>query len=186
MKIIKGVSARDFEASAYHQGNFKLSDFSGRKVMLSFYRNVACPFCNFRIHKLMKYKPKWEDKLHMIMVFESEVSVMKHSRVVDEIPPEMIISDPKKTLYELYGVEDDLEKLKRTSFPKTGNSEEQYLGIKAAGWLNPEIKENTSGIYPADILIDENFKVFDVFYGKAINDHIPIERIEDFIGMKLY
>lgn len=45
---------------------------------------------------------------------------------------------------------------------------------------NPHVK-----IVPADFLLDEKGNVVDLWYGRDTSDHIPIERIYDFVNKKL-
>lgn len=40
---------------------------------------------------------------------------------------------------------------------------------------------NTNNILPADFLIDENGYIVEAYYGQDIGDHIPFERIENFL-----
>jgi len=53
MKLKEGQLAPDFTALDADGNEMKLSDYKGKKIIIGFYRNVACPFCNRRVHSIM-------------------------------------------------------------------------------------------------------------------------------------
>lgn len=56
MKLSAGTKAPDFEMQDINGKPIWLSDYRGKKIVLGFFRNVNCPFCNLRVHELMKMK----------------------------------------------------------------------------------------------------------------------------------
>lgn len=44
MKLKEGNEAPDFVAEEIYGKEVKLSNYRGNKIILSFYRNVSCPF----------------------------------------------------------------------------------------------------------------------------------------------
>jgi peroxiredoxin len=85
--------------------SIKLSDFKGRTVILSFFRDVSCPFCNRRAFEHSRsYKQLLRDGIEVIAVFsftsqEIREFVAKYPRCF------RIIGDPKLEIYNQYGIE---------------------------------------------------------------------------------
>ncbi|WP_028670608.1 peroxiredoxin family protein [Saccharospirillum impatiens] len=153
-----------------------LSDYRGKKVMLSFFRDAACPFCNFRVHELTHRYKSWQDKgLEVVAVFCSPGAdvrdyVARHPR------PFRLVSDPDLTLYDRYGVEQSSTALIRAmlfKFPRI------IKGMKTGG--RPR-SSPTMKLVPADFLIDEQGRIVETWYGRDASDHIPLDRVHAFIG----
>ena len=180
MKITKGQTAPDFAITDIYGKEIKLSSYKGKKIMLGFFRNVNCPFCNLRVHELKKLREKFEEAgLQMIFVFESKPELLKMSIFHTEVSLIPLIGDPSKVLYKQFGVEQSVVKLLSTFFTK-GMMDD----MKAGKALNlPEDKEATTTLIPADFLIDENFKIATAHYGGHLNDHISIQDIKNFAGI---
>ncbi len=152
-----------------------LADFSGRRVMLSFFRDAACPFCHFRIYELSNHYKKWLDQgLEVVAVFSSTAEEVK-AHVARHPRPFRMIADPDLTLYNQYGVEhSSMALLKALCFklPRI------IRGIVGGGRPrpNPHVK-----LVPADFLIEMDGRVLDVWYGRNTSDHIPLERVQRFV-----
>lgn len=178
MKVTEGKIAKDFINKDIYDNQITLKEFQGKKILLSFFRNVVCPFCNFRVYQLSKFAEKWQEELNMIFVFESPKKNILKSSFHADIQGITLIADPEKELYNLYGVETSFFKVLGSVF--TGkNLRKQYKLVKDLG-IQPKVKENSSKIIPADFLIDEDFRIVAAHYGKSINDHLDIQVIENF------
>lgn len=180
MKIQEGQFARDFTATDINGNAVKLSDFRGKKIILSFYRNVSCPFCNRRVHQLMglNYKLK-QSGTQILFLFESSNEKISSSVFHQGVSPWPVIGDPEKKVYTLYGVEKSSLKMMRTMV-----SSNMIQAKKDVESLNlPEDKDASKNLIPADIFIDENFKVVKAKYGKHIDDHVAMEDLKAFAGL---
>lgn len=158
---------REIDLSAYKTKN--------KKILISFFRNVACPFCTFRIHQLTKKNEKWKDKLEMIFFLESKKQVILRSIFHQEVSPIPIISDFERATYQKYGAEVSTKKTNVTL-----NSKEQmtfYTNLVDKGY-GIDSGEATIHSIPADFLLDENLNIIEVYYGKNLADHLPFEKIE--------
>lgn len=155
--------------------NISIEDFQGQKVLLSFLRTAACPFCNLRVHEMMKKQAEWEDQdLVTIAVFASPASeILKYAGKQD--PPFPIIADPTEYLYRQYGIGHSLlGKLKAMARIR------EIFQIMTKGYFNMEsLFEKT--VMPADFLIDENGIIVHSYYGKDFGDHIPFESIDSWL-----
>ena len=52
MRLSPGQPAVDFSVTDIFGNRISLADYRGKKLLLSFYRYAACPFCNYRVHEL--------------------------------------------------------------------------------------------------------------------------------------
>lgn len=164
---LEDIYGRKIDLSSYKDKN--------KKILISFFRNVACPFCNFRIHQLTKKNEKWKDKLEMIFFLESKKEVVLRSTFHQDVSPIPIISDEKKVLYQEYGVETSAFKFFGTllsSKHRTTFNTAKQMGLAV------DSGEGLTTTIPADFLLDKNLNIIDVYYGKNAGDHLPFENIE--------
>ncbi|WP_020528916.1 redoxin domain-containing protein [Flexithrix dorotheae] len=180
MKLVSGQQAIDFEAKDIHGNHINLNNLKGEKILLSFFRSTACPFCNLRIYQLKSLYPKVKDNLKMVFIFESKKDALLRSPLHGELPMPLI-SDFEKDLHKSYGIEFSLIKTLTSSFnPKFKEH------MKVAKELGMDFKTKEKGtsntLMPADFLIDEHFNIVHAHYGKAVNEHIDMEIIKDFAG----
>lgn len=149
-----------------------------RRTLLCFFRDAACPFCNFRIYELTRHHDDLARLgLDIVAVFSSSQDAVK--RFVARQPrPFKVIADPSSKLHNLYGIERSFwRKLKGilTRVPTL------LQGMRIVGLAGL----NTSNLMPADFLIDEQGRIIEAYYGDDAGDHIPFERIELFIARGL-
>ncbi|MGH8401716.1 MAG: redoxin domain-containing protein, partial [Gammaproteobacteria bacterium] len=77
---------------------------AGRRLLLSFFRDAACPFCNYRIYELTQHHKNLSALgLDIVAVFAStreEVMrfVARHPR------PFRVAAEPSRVAYETYGI----------------------------------------------------------------------------------
>lgn len=178
MKIRPSQAAPDFSIKDINGAAVNLSDYKGKKVMLTFYRNVGCPICNLRFHELQEQAGYFKSKgLVMLAVYESTAENMKQYLEGEECYSTMI-PNPDQRLYKLYGIERSSGKLiKGMVHGAMGKMKEG----KALFKKKIKLDGNTNRI-SADFLIDENGNVKTAYYGKFIGDHLPIEDIKRFLN----
>ncbi len=156
--------------------SISIEDFEGQKVLLSFLRTAACPFCNLRVHEMIKKQAEWEEKdLVTVAVFASPAAeILKYAG--KQKPPFPIIADPTEYLYRQYGIGHSfLGKLKAMTRMK------EILQIMSKGYFNMEsLFEKT--VMPADFLINEKGMIVRSYYGKDFGDHIPFEQVEAWVN----
>jgi thioredoxin-dependent peroxiredoxin len=180
MKLQEGNTAPDFTAIDINGKVVKLSDFGGKKIVLSFYRNVNCPFCNRRVHQIMGNNVRLKDSgVQLIFLFESSNEKLSSSVFHEGISPWPLIGDPDKKVYKQYGVEQSTLKMMKTMFvanPKQAKKDTKDLNL-------PEDKDASMNLIPADFFIDEDFKIVTAHYGKHLDDHVAIEDLKSFAGI---
>jgi thioredoxin-dependent peroxiredoxin len=150
----------------------------GRRTLLCFFRDAACPFCNYRIYELTNhYQALSTLGLDVIAVFTSPPDAVRRF-VARQRRPFRIIADPTARLHELYGIERSFwRKLKGivTRVP------DLIRGLRIVGLAGL----NTTNLMPADFLIDEHGHIVEAYYGNDAGDRIPFEHVELFLARGL-
>jgi peroxiredoxin len=151
---------------------------TGKRTLLCFFRDSACPFCNYRIYELTQhYSALSALGLEVIAVFTSTPDAVRRF-VARQRRPFRIIADPTSRLHGLYGVEQSFwRKLKGivTRVPTL------IKGLRIVGLAGL----NTTNLMPADFLIDEHGNIVESYYGADAGDRIPFERVELFLARGL-
>jgi len=178
MQIELGQQAPDFEVFDVHGERYSLETLRGKNILLSFFRDATCPFCNLRVYELTKKYPELKEKgLVMLAFFNSPKDriirfVGKKSR------PFPMIADPEKDIYKLYSVRSSIMGLMMgmtTRIPRL---------IKAMMLGFPPSMRGDMTQMPADFLIGPDLKVKGIYYGKDLADHIPIRILETFASKR--
>lgn len=156
-----------------------LKSYKGKKVFIGFFRHAGCPFCNLRVHNLMKVREKLvQQNMEMIFFFESSKELMLQSIFHKEVSPVPLIADPQKNWYTIYGIENSLLKTSMshlTSFIQTAVAAKKRnlpLHVMASG--------ESFSTMPAEFLLDENQIIRKIHYAKNLNDRMSIDVILDF------
>lgn len=147
----------------------------GRRTLLCFFRDAACPFCNYRIYELtQQHKGLLALGLDVVAVFASTEEEVK--RFVARHPrPFTVVADPTARAHLRYGIERSfLRKLKAvvTRVPTL------IKGLRIVGLAGFK----TNNLMPADFLIDEEGRIVETHYGSDAGDRIPFERVELFLA----
>src|SRR5690349_17551817 len=104
-RLTAGATAPMFDARDIFDNPITLSDYKGRTLLLSFFRNAACAICNLRTHQLIERYPTYQAKgLDIITVFEATPDSIRQY-VGKQDAPFPIIANKGADLYDLYGVE---------------------------------------------------------------------------------
>jgi thioredoxin-dependent peroxiredoxin len=178
MKISPPQEAPHFKTKDINGKTVNLADYRGKKIMLTFYRNVGCPVCNFRFHELQEQADSFKVKdLILLAVYESTTENMKQY-LEGEDPYALMISNPEQDLYKLYNIDRSMGKMMKGMFH--GAMSKMNKGKKL---FKRKIKQDgNSNRISADFLIDKNGKVQTAYYGKFIGDHLPMYEIKNFIN----
>ncbi len=181
MKIKAGMVAPDFSATDIYNREFRLSDHKGKKIIVSFYRNVSCPFCNRRVHQIMGNNLALQNSgTQLVFLFESSNQKLTQSIFHQGISPWPLIGDPTLTVYKKYGVESSILKSINTLFK--ADIKQARNDVKSLN-LPPNDNETSQNLIPADFLIDENFVVVKAHYGDNIDGHIPLDELKKFANI---
>jgi len=151
-----------------------IAEYKDKRVLLTFYRFVTCPICNFRVSQFMRLYPEIKDDVVVIAVFESSKEYIDEYIGPKGIPFP-VIADPDGVLYKHYGVEVSwfkamLSMLKPLTMMKAMFNNKFRMG-PITGRANR---------VPADFLIDKGGVLHKCYYGSDISDHIPLRQITEF------
>ena len=156
---------------------FQLSDLKGKRVMLSFFRNADCPFCNLRVYELTHEYTAWREAgLEVVTFFSSPAEdVRAHLARGRRARPFRMIADPDLAIYNEYGVEQSATALFKALLFKLPRI---FRGLALGG---KPAKNHHPTLVPADFLLDERGRIVETWYGRDTSDHIPLERVQAFI-----
>jgi len=194
MTIFIGDNAPDFSLMDVNNSTHTLSQHSGRKVMLSFYRSAKCPLCNYAIDELTgRYKKlAWAANLDVIAVFQSATENIDKFILKTRIDgsskeerrsqfPFVVLSDSEQETYAKYGAEKSVRGFVKGSVNVLRGTTECKKYVRCHYQKCGYHLENFTTRLPSDFLIDEDGIIVDCFHAKAINEHIPLDRIDKFL-----
>lgn len=178
MKIALGQKAPNFDVSDVYGERYSLESLRGKNILLSFFRDATCPFCNLRVYELTKKYPELEEKgLVMLAFFNSPTDLIV--RFVGKKPrPFPMIADPEKHIYKLFGVQSSMAGLIIGMITRIPT----MMKAMMLGFL-PSIRGEMTQM-PADFLIGPDLKIKGIYYGKDLADHIPISILETFASKR--
>lgn len=148
---------------------------SGKRTLLAFFRDAACPFCNMQIYRLTQRHAELAALgLEIIAVFASTPEEVRRF-VMTRPRPFPVAAEPSRVAYEIYGLQSSLGGKLKAIFTRFFTLLRGLLLVGFAGL-------KTNNILPADFLIDEEGRIVEAYYGKDAGDHIPFERVELFLA----
>lgn len=179
MKLEVNVSAPIFHLKDVFGRVINLEEYRNKRLLIAFFRHAGCPFCNLRVHSLLKvHEALKADGLEMLFFFESKEQVILRSSFHKEISPIPLIADPEKKWYAQYGLE-----------PSSGKAIVSHL----TSFLQSAIKAKQTGVpmhlmasgesfstIPAEFLVDKDLIIRKVHYSESLTDRLEIEGIQHF------
>lgn len=167
-----GDRAPSFAGLSHDGKTVALEDYRSRKLLLSFFRYGACPFCNLRMTFLIDAYPRWQEQgLDIVAVFESPAKRLLET-VASQPIPFPVIPDPTRALYKQYAVTASwLGYLAGTLRLRTVRD-----ALKRGFY--PGRAEGAIAQLPAEFLINPDGMIARSYYGKDIGDHLPIDQID--------
>lgn len=176
MRLSQPSKAPNFNVKDIYGKPLNLEDYKGKPVILSFFRDAACPFCNMRVYEYTRRYEGWNElDIEVIAIFSSPSEavrefVAKHPR------PFRTVGDPDLELYNTYGIGSSAWGFIKVILFKMSTIKEGKRKGGKTNWTNPN-----RFLLPADFIIGPNGKVLDVWYGKDQADHMPMKRLEKFV-----
>jgi len=163
--------AVQFTSTDIYGKKIDLKNYQGQKVLLSFFRKAACPFCNMAIQQLIKRHSEFETKgIKIIALFASTKNdVMKYAG--KQNAPFPIIADEKFAIYGKYGIGLSYGGMLKTLF----NPVKVWKAINGGFFSLRTIPQDP--VLPAEILINEDQTVQRAYYGTDYDDHLSIDEI---------
>jgi peroxiredoxin Q/BCP len=178
MKLQVSQSAPDFTTTAVNGNTVQLSAFKGKKVFLTFYRNVGCPVCNLRFHELLPIEKEFKAKGAIALaVYESSAANLKRY-VENENYYTLMIANPEFDLYEKYAIERSTIKLLSSIYKGVIGKAEQGKKL----FKQKFDQDGYANLLGGEFLIDENGKIVTAYYNQFIGDHLPVKDIKEFLN----
>lgn len=174
-RLSKGQMAPKIRIEDWQGEILTLDAMRGEYVLLSFYRYASCPLCNLRIRQIIAGHVELQrQNLRVLAVFQS--SGKKIGQYVGtQAPPFPLIPDPDLKLYKAYGVESSWRGFLHAWTMGIGKV---FKAVIQKRFL-PGTMEGDIHRIPADFLIGPDGRLIDVYYGKDIGDHMPMQQIFD-------
>lgn len=178
MRLSAGQNAPDFEVTDVITGKpIRLGDFRGHKLLLSFHRYAACPFCNLHVHELSKTYAEFEKQgLKVLALFRSGPERTLEQYGSREVPFQ-IAADPKLSAYRAYGIEQSILGMLVSFIHPRG----LYATLK--GYFPGKVDADVRSL-PADFLVTEDQKIARAYYSSNITQHLSLIEIREFVREK--
>ena len=178
MKLQASQSAPDFAVTDLNGNTVQLSAFKGKKVYLTFYRNVGCPVCNLRFHELLPLEKEFQAKgVIVLAVYESSAANLKRY-IGNENYYTIMIANPEFELYEKYTIERSTIKLLSSLYKGVIGKAEQGKKL----YKQKFDQDGHANLMGGEFLIDENGKIVTAHYNQFIGDHLPVKDIKAFLN----
>ena len=170
MRLFAPETAPSLDLVDIHGKPIKLHN-RGRITLLSFFRDAACPFCNFRIYELTNRHAQLAARgLDIVAVFSASQSEVLH--FAGHRPrPFPLAADPTSRAHEAYGIERSWWRKWKAIVTRLPTV---LKGLRLVGLAGL----HTGNLMPADFLIDESGRILEAYYGHDAGDRIPLERVE--------
>ena len=149
----------------------ELRNYQGQKVLLSFFRKAACPFCNMAIQQLIKRHSEIESKGIKIIAFfaSTKDDVLKYAG--KQNAPFPIIADEKYEIYKKYGIGLSYIGMLKTML----NPIKVWKALRGGFFSLRTVPQDP--VLPAEILISEDQTVKRAYYGSNYDDHMSVDEI---------
>ena len=174
MRIQPGSRAPDFAVQDLEGRPRTLAGYSGRPLLLQFYRYASCPMCDLRLRDFSREVPRLQGHgLEVLAFFHSSAERLRgHFRNFPLSFP--IVPDPRREVYRRYGVESSWAGL-LGSMLKPSFYRDWLRSMRHGYWGGIDLHLTTM---PADFLIGPDGSVLRVHYGRDIGDHMPVAELE--------
>lgn len=185
MRLKASQPAPNFVQRDMYERTVSLSQYWGRKVLVSFYRAAVCPLCNLRLRYMIdRYDDFRQRGLEIIAFFESSPEMVRHY-LERQRPPFPIIPDVKRVVYAEYGLESSLfgaAKARLLRGPQYREAARYDIGGNF--WQNIFQMDGLMGRKPADFLLSADLRIQTAYYGRDAGDFMPFAEIDRFLAAR--
>jgi len=174
MIITKNTKHLIIELPSLNGEVFSTEALEGKPFMISFFRFASCPFCNLRLNELIHRFEEFEKDFTIVAIFDSSVENLQKNNDENRAPFP-ILADKTNIYYKKYGIKKSLFGMLKGMIFRFPTLIKGML----QGYI-PFPPKGSMLTMPADILIDKNGIVQNVYYGKDEGDHLDFEIIKKF------
>ncbi|MFA6954420.1 MAG: redoxin domain-containing protein [Thermoanaerobaculia bacterium] len=154
---------------------FDSATLAGKRFMLSFFRFASCPFCNMRLHQLVRNFGDFGPDFTIVAVFDSPIDNLRR-HATRHSAPFPILADEHNTYYREFAIGHSLLGVLIGMLTRLPTLLE---GMFVHGYL-PHIVKGSLTTMPADFLVDEHGVIRIAHYGRDEGDHLPLETVRTF------
>lgn len=174
MYITDSMKIQSITLPAIDGSMFDLQSIKGKPFMLSFFRFASCPFCNMRMHELVKRFDELGNDFTIVAIFDSPIdNLILHAE--GHKAPFTILADEENQYYKQYSIEHSIIGVIKGMLFRMPT----LLRGMAKGYIPTTIKGSMTTM-PADFLVDAEGIIHQEYYGKDEGDHLPFELIKEF------
>jgi peroxiredoxin Q/BCP len=170
-----GEHIKTIRLPAMDDGIFDLDQVHGKRFMLSFFRFAACPFCNLRVHQLVKRYAEFGNNFTVIAIFDSSAENLRR-HAARHRAPFPILADKTNHYYREYGIEHSVGGMLKGAITRLPS---MLYAMFAKGYWPTSIGGSVTTM-PADFLVDEQRVIHVAHYGRDEGDHLPFEAVKAF------
>jgi thioredoxin-dependent peroxiredoxin len=163
-----GDHAPTFVARDYLGNVISFDDYKGQRILLSFFRGAACPFCNLRVRDIVRSHDALRRKGITVIAFFGSAAEEIEKYAGKQKTPFPIIADPKLLVYKQYRVEHSHLGMLRVMLKPV-----QMTRMMFSGFFNMNSVRDKP-LIPADFIVNEHQVISRAYYGKDFGDHIPL------------
>ena len=174
-RLVTGSDAPDISLPATDGSTFKMSDYKGKRVILTFFRFSSCPFCNIRINRIVKRWNEFPEDTVMVGVFDAKIGELT-KRMKKHNAPFTIVADESFEHFEKNSVMKSFSRFMWGAM----RSPLTFMQASLKGYFPMTMSLSKLSLIPVDILIGEDGKVVEAHYCKDTVDHIPIDKMISF------
>lgn len=185
MRLQPGQIAPFFAVTDAYGRSVSLTDYAGRRLLVSFYRAAVCPLCNFRLLYFVRHYAEYQqDGLQIVAFFESSPAYIH--RYLDRLAvPFPVIADPVRSVYTLYGTEVSWWGVVRARLGRWStyrSAAREHVGGNIV--QNVAHMDGHMARLPAEFLIGPDRRIHTAHYGRDAGDFLPLTSIEAFLGVR--
>jgi thioredoxin-dependent peroxiredoxin len=174
MRLQPGEEIKTIRLPAIDGSMFEIESLKGKPFMLSFFRFASCPFCNLRVHELVRRSDEFGDDFTIIAVFDSTLDNLTRHAEGHEAPFP-ILADEDNKYYREYGIEHSVLGMLKGMFLRMPT----LIKGMFKGYI-PTIIKGSMTTMPADFLIDRDGIIQVAYYGRDEGDHLPFDTVKEF------
>jgi len=171
MRLTTNTPAPAFTGELLGGGRLSIADLRGRPVLLKFYRFAECPICNLHMRELvLRHDEVTAAGLTTVALFHSPLSRAERKHGFDL--PFQAIADPRKQIFQAYGVEESLGGMFSRRVAR------DYVRAMRAGFYSKPLGHD-GGIkgHPADFIIDGDGVIKHAHYGESYADSLRVDQV---------
>jgi peroxiredoxin len=182
MRLKPGQPAPSFAVEDIYGRRVTLRDYTGRLLLLSFYRAAVCPLCSLRTWHLVDRFPEYQRRGLEIVVFVESSREQAHKYFDRLRAPFPIVADLNRAVYGLYGLENSLPAALLPVVTRCG----AYLRawskrIGGNPFQNVLDMDGKMSSLPGDFLIGPDLAMQTAYYGRDAGDFLLFSEIDYFL-----